>query len=192
LSATDHENAGTLWAATAYGMGVRCGAGACDARQTRTDGQTNTRARAIWDAIILTLQSAAAEAGLRRIRSVVVRARARSSGTKNVNQLVVVAAAATMLCRGQKNTIPPNERREIGFFLHGTRSARSVGRVCARFLPPRVRWRRRFIVWTVGGDGRRRREYATFADPRPQRCLPPPLNFCHVRLIIIIGHTYQV
>jgi hypothetical protein len=49
--ATDRENAGTLCAAraatstAAFGMGVRFGAGACDARQTRTDGRTDEHTR---------------------------------------------------------------------------------------------------------------------------------------------------
>lgn len=132
MSATDRENVGTLCAATVDGVrnGRALWRGACDARQTRTDGQTNTRARAIWDAIILTLQSVAAvaaEAGRRRIRSVVVRARARSSGTKNVNQLV--AAAVTIWCRGRKNTIPP-ERAARDLFFPTRDAVGSVGRSC--------------------------------------------------------------
>jgi len=155
-------------------MGVRCSAGACDARQTRTDGRTDEHTRSRDMGCDYFDPTDCGDGGGGRAASVAVGGRfglARSSGTKNVNQLVVAVAA--MWCRGRKNTIPP-ESGEIRFF--STRD--ELGRVCV-FTSPRTL--ATVVVWSGGGGS-----YATFADPRPQRCLPLPLNFCHVRLIIIV------
>lgn len=118
-------------------MGVRCSAGACDARQTRTDGRTDEHTRSsdmgcdYFDPTECGGGGGVGDGGGGRAASVTVGGGfglARSSGTKNVNQLVVAA----MWCRGRKNTIPP-ERGEIGFFPKRD----ELGRVCV-FTSPRT------------------------------------------------------
>lgn len=109
----------------------------------RTDGRTNTRARAIWDAIILTLQTAAASvavavaaaaAGRRRIRSVV----GSGERARPVRKTWINWWRRRRRCGVAVEKYDPpgtRRRREICFFLlHETRG--SVGRVCARFCLP--------------------------------------------------------